>query len=123
MARCDRGYPCAVCGKEVERLLESDLSLRFVLGEVDAEELPRAADRHLLCNPSTSQFIVHDSFEPPVVEGPFGKAALDPTFVAEEEARVTAGYLRLVELAGRGGSILERPSPAEPRGVSGRAES
>jgi hypothetical protein len=122
MARCDRGYPCAVCGGEVEHLLESDLSLRYVLGEVDPEALPSAPDRHLRCNPALSQFIVHESFAGPVVAGLFGKAGLDPAFVAEEEVRVTAGYLRLVEIAGRGGSILEH-SPFGPGRATDRIES
>ncbi|WP_337175336.1 hypothetical protein [Paludisphaera sp.] len=122
MARCDRGYPCEVCGEEVELLLESDLSLRYALGEVDPDSLPSAPDRHLRCNPTLSQFIVHESFDAPVAAGPFAKAALDPAFVAEEEARVTAGYLRLVELAERGGSILEL-TPSGPRRAADRIES
>jgi hypothetical protein len=122
MARCDRGYPCAVCGKEVEHMLESDLSLRYVLGEVDPESLPKAPDRHLHCNPTLSQFIVHESFVTPTADGPFAKAGLDPAFVAEEEARVTAGFSRLVELAGRGGSILEYLPSGQPR-ASDRVES
>lgn len=122
MARCDRGYLCAVCGGEVEHLVESDLSLRYALGEVDPDTLPSAPDRHLGCNPSLSQFIVHDSFAAPVVAGPFGKAELDPAFVAEEEARVTAGYLLLVEIAARGGSILEI-SPPRPGRAKDRIES
>lgn len=119
MARCDRGYLCAVCGGEVEHLLESDLYLRYVLGEVDAESLHESPERHLRCNPSLSQFIAHESFAAPVADGPFAKAALDPSFVAEEEARVTAGYLRLVELAGRPGSILDYPLSEVPRAADG----
>lgn len=116
MARCDQGYLCAVCGGEVEHLLESDLYLRYVLGEVDPDSLHRSPERHLRCNPALSQFIVHESFAPAVADGPFAKAGLDPSYVAGEEARVTAGYLRLVELAGRAGaSILEYPLPGPTR--------
>ena len=43
MARCERGYLCEVCGGEVEELTESDLYLRYVLGEVDPELLHQAA--------------------------------------------------------------------------------
>ena len=46
MAGCERGYLCAVCGQEVEEITESDLYLRYVLGEVEwerAESLARAA--------------------------------------------------------------------------------
>ena len=34
MARCEQGYLCEVCGSEVEALTDSDLYLRYVLGEV-----------------------------------------------------------------------------------------
>ena len=97
MARCDEGYACAVCGRPVAGVADSDLYLRYVLGEVSAAELPGAAERHLRCNPAVSQFIEDDRFEAPVVDGPFGRAALDPAFVASEVARVTAGYRRLRE--------------------------
>lgn len=109
MARCDQGYLCANCGDEVENLVESELYLRYVLGDVEAESLHKLPERHLRCNPSLSQFIVHDGFDPAVVDGPFGKSGLDPDFVATEEARVTAGYLRLLELSALPGSILDYP--------------
>lgn len=100
MARCEQGYLCEVCGRDVEDITESDLYLRFVLGEVDPETLHVQPERHLRCNPTLAQFIVAEGFDPIAVEGPFGKAELDPAFVAEEEARVTRGYLRLKELNG-----------------------
>lgn len=111
MARCDQGYLCSVCGEEVEVLLDSELYLQYVLGEVDPELLPKLPERHLRCNPSLAQFIVDESFAAVVLDGPFAKAALDPSFVAEEEARVTAGYRRLLELSGpdRVGSIWDYP--------------
>ena len=34
MARCDEGYRCEVCGKDVEAVTDSDLYLRYILGEV-----------------------------------------------------------------------------------------
>jgi hypothetical protein len=96
MAACERGYLCAVCGREVDDIHDSDLYLRYVLGEVKAEQLPGAPERHIRCNPALAQFIVADEFAPEVVaEGPFAKAGLDPVFVAEEERRVTGGYRRL----------------------------
>lgn len=98
MARCDEGYLCDVCGAEVEDITESDLYLRYVLGEVDPETLHSTPERHIACNPTLAQFIEDDDFEPPVVEGPFAKAELDPEFVAGEERRVTAGYRRLREI-------------------------
>lgn len=111
MARCEQGYLCEVCGKDVEDLTESDLYLRYVLGEVDPETLHVRPERHITCNPTLAQFIVAEGFAPVVVEGPFGKAGLDPEFVAEEEARVTRGYLRLRELPGLGLPITEYPLP------------
>lgn len=82
----------------MEDITDSDLYLRYVLGEVDPDKLSSAPERHLKCNPVLSQFIVSPKFSTPVVDGPFGKAVLDARFVAEEEARVTAGYRRLLEL-------------------------
>ena len=41
MAKCDEGYRCEVCGGDVEVVTESDLYLRFVLGEVPLELLHR----------------------------------------------------------------------------------
>ncbi len=112
MAVCDQGYLCEVCGEEVETIDESDLYLRYVLGEVDPETLHVSPERHLRCNPTLAQFIVAEGFEPVVVEGPFAKAELDPEFVASEEARVTEGYLRLLELPGSGLPLTEYPLPS-----------
>lgn len=110
MAACDRGYICVVCGREVEEIRESGLYLRYVLGEVKAEQLDRLPEHHIRCDPSLAQFIVTDDFSPVVVaEGPFSKAGLDPAFVAEEERRVTRGFLRLQELSARDVSIWEYP--------------
>ncbi|MFO0951102.1 MAG: hypothetical protein U0835_08120 [Isosphaeraceae bacterium] len=98
MARCDQGYLCEVCGKEVEEITDSDLYLRFVLGEVDPETLHVSPERHLRCNPTLSQFIADHRFPAVIAPEPFDRASLDPDFVAEEEARVTRGYRRLLEV-------------------------
>src|SRR5262245_19832214 len=98
MARCEQGYLCEVCGEEVEDITESDLYLRYVLGEVDPETLHVSPERHIRCNPLLAQFIVVDGFGSVAVSGPFAKDELDPEWVAEEEARVTRGYLRLKEV-------------------------
>jgi hypothetical protein len=112
MAGCERGYLCAVCGQDVEKITESELYLRYVLGEVASDSLDRSPERHLRCNPSLAQFIVADGFvPPPLVEGAFAKAQLDPEFVLAEERRVTRGYLRLQELAQAGRLISEYPLP------------
>ena len=126
MVRCEQGYLCEVCGADVEDLTDSDLYLRYVLGEVDPETLHVQPERHLRCNPTLAQFIVVEGFEPIVVEGPFAKSGLDPEFVAEEDARVTRGYRRLLELPALGVPITEYPLPeaqarwrAEPTGRRG----
>lgn len=95
MAKCDEGYRCDVCGRDVEDITVSDLYLRYVLGEIDPETLHLIPERHLRCNPTTAQFIVDEGFEPVVVEGPFSKRELDSEWVAGEEARITAAYRRL----------------------------
>ena len=122
MALCDRGYLCDVCGKEVETIDDSDLYLRYVIGEVDPESLHSCQERHLRCNPTLSQFVVADGFEPVVVAGYFGKAQLDPAFVAAEEARVTRGYRRLKELLTLDLPITEYPLPEVIARWRGEAE-
>ena len=111
MAVCEQGYLCEVCGGDVADLTESDLYLRFVLGEVDPETLHMQPERHIRCNPTLAQFIVAEGFEPVVVEGCFGKAELDPAFVAAEEQRVSRGYQRLFELREQELPITEYPLP------------
>jgi hypothetical protein len=111
MAGCERGYLCAICGQEVEEITESDLYLRYVLGEVAADLLGRLPERHIRCNPVLAQFIVTEGFEPLVLGGAFAKAQLDPDFVRAEEARVTRGYLRLRELSIARSRISDYPLP------------
>lgn len=95
MAKCDEGYPCEVCGGPVEAVVESDLYLRFVLGEAAMEQLHLTPERHIRCNPAVAQYIVDAGFPLVAFDGAFDKRHLDPTFVAAEEARVTAGWRRL----------------------------
>ncbi len=103
MAMCEQGYLCEVCGQDVATLSESDLYLRYVIGEVDPEVLHTTAERHIRCNPTLAQFIDHPAFSPVRVEGLFDRRELDPEFVARRAAWVTAGYLRLIELEHGGG--------------------
>ena len=111
MAKCDEGYPCQVCGADVENIAQSDLYLRYVIGMVDPEVLHTSPERHIGCNPSLAQFIVHEDFAPIGVEGGFDKRQLDPEFVAEREQLVTRGWQRLQQLhASRDEiSVLEYP--------------
>src|SRR5262245_25554272 len=107
--RCDEGYRCEVCGEDVESITDSDLYLRFVLGEVPLERLHLQPERHILCNPMLAQFITDPQFMPVIAEGPFAKHLLDPAFVAEEEDRVTRGWRRLQALPTLGLTIAEYP--------------
>jgi hypothetical protein len=109
MARCERGYLCTVCGQEVEEITDSDLYLRYVLGEVEWDNLNRAPERHIRCDPVLAQFIVDESFEPVSGGGAFSKADLDPEFVRAEQERVTRGYQRLRELAKTNVPLAEYP--------------
>ena len=111
MARCEKGYLCSVCGEEVELITDSDLYLRYVLGEVDPATLHRQPVHHLRCNPALAQYIVDPAFPPVACEGVFAKQGLDPEWVAEEERRVTRGWRRLQEIPTLGLSILEYPLP------------
>ena len=111
MAKCEKGYLCEVCGEEVEAITDSDLYLRFVLGEVDPERLHVMPERHVRCNPALAQYVVDPAFEPVRCEGFFAKETLDPAWVAEEEARVTRGWRRLQEIPTLGIPIVEYPLP------------
>ena len=114
MAGCDEGYRCEVCGADVEAVTDSDLYLRYVLGEVPLEQLHLSPERHVRCNPALAQYIVDPGFEPVSCPGPFNKAGLDPTFVVEEEKRVTRGWLRLQAIPVLGLSIAEYPLSVTP---------
>jgi hypothetical protein len=111
MARCEQGYLCDVCGREVEEIVDSDLYLRYVLGEVPPDRLQTTPERHIRCNPATAQFIVDPQFEPVHCDGPFAKEQLDPEFVAEQEEKVTRAWRRLQELPRLGLTIAEYPLP------------
>lgn len=111
MAQCDQGYLCDVCGDDVAEIPESDLYLRYVLGQVRPEELHRAPERHIRCHPVLAQYIVAPAFTPVVVDGPLGKQNLDPTIVAAEEELVTRAWQRLQELHTLGLNLIEYPLP------------
>ena len=111
MAKCDQGYLCEVCGDEVEEITDSDLYLRFVIGEIEARYLMSAPERHIRCNPVQAQFIVSAEFEPVLVEGHFDKRRLDAADVAAREDLVTRGWQRLKELAGSGLPVSAYPLP------------
>jgi hypothetical protein len=116
MARCEQGYLCDVCGGEVAEMTDSDLYLRYILGEVPIEQLHQSPERHIRCNPSTAQFIVDPDFSPVICEGVFAKQMLDPEFVREQEAKVTRAWRRLQEVPALRLPIIEYPLP-EVRGL------
>ena len=111
MAACDTGYICDVCGKDVEAIIESDLYLRYVMGEVDPLALPNQRERHIVCNPALAQYIVDPAFEPIVCTGMFAKANLDAEFVRDQEVLVTRAWRRLQEIPTLGVAIPEYPLP------------
>lgn len=114
MARCDEGYRCDVCGADVEAITESDLYLRYVLGEVPLELIHRLPERHIRCNPALAQYIIDPDFSPVDCDGPFAKAQLDAGFVQAEEARVTRGWRRLQQIPTLGLTIAEYPLHVTP---------
>lgn len=111
MARCEQGYLCEVCGQDVAAMADSDLYLRYILGEVAPEELHLLPERHIRCNPSLAQYIVDPQFEAVACPGPFAKDQLDPLDTAQQEFNVTRAWRRLQELPGLGLPIVEYPLP------------
>ena len=109
MARCDQGYLCQVCGEEVEEIIDSDLYLAFVLGEVQAELLLDKPERHIRCNPERAQYILDAEFPPVECPGFFDKRLLDADYVAGEEASVTRAWRHLIAVSRRGGSVFDSP--------------
>ena len=109
MARCEQGYLCDVCGRDVEAITESDLYLRYVLGEVPIFRLHQLRERHIRCNPAVAQYVVDPAFEPVACDGPFDKRTMDAEHVAAEESRVTRGWRRLQEIPTLGVAIDEYP--------------
>ena len=114
MAKCDEGYRCEVCGRDVEEIIDSDLYLRYILGEVPLEMLHRLPERHVRCNPALAQFIVAEDFQPVICVGPFGKGELDPEYVRQEELRVTQGWRRLQAIPSLGLTVPEYPLAVTP---------
>jgi hypothetical protein len=111
MVACEQGYLCDVCGQDVEAITDSDLYLRYIMGEVSPLVLPTLRERHIRCNPATAQYIVDDGFEPVQCEGFFAKQNLDAAYVAQQEALVTRAWQRLQEVPRLGIPMTEYPLP------------
>ena len=111
MAKCDEGYLCEVCGRDVAKITDSDLYLRYVIGQIDPEELHTTPERHIRCNPVLAQFIVDDDFAPVVVEGDFDKCSLESEYVTRQEELITRGWRRLGEILQLGLPVMDYPLP------------
>lgn len=111
MAACDQGYLCDVCGGDVEAIIDSDLYLRYIIGDVNPLALPKQCERHIRCNPALAQYIVDPAFDPLTCEGMFAKANLDADFVRDQETLVTRAWRRLQEIPTLGLTIPEYPLP------------
>ncbi|MEZ6139890.1 MAG: hypothetical protein R3B84_04885 [Zavarzinella sp.] len=105
--KCDEGYICDVCGSDVASILDSDLYLRYLLGEIELENLHLHQERHIRCNPAVAQYIVHTAFAPCTMTGPFAKDNFDAEFVAKETARITHAWLALQKIPQSGKAIPE----------------
>jgi len=109
MARCEQGYLCEVCGRDVEEITDSDLYLRYILGEVPLYQLHQLRERHVRCNPALAQYIVDPEFPPISCDGVFAKSNFDRQYVADEETRVTRGWKRLRAIPSLGLPIDQYP--------------
>jgi hypothetical protein len=114
MAKCDEGYRCDVCGRDVEAVAESHQYQRYGHREVPQGHHHVCPERHVRCNPALAQYITDPGFEPVTCPGPFDKADLDPGFVRAEERRVTRGWQRLQAIPTLGLTIAEYPLSVTP---------
>ncbi len=121
MAKCDEGYLCEICGKDVAELTDSDLYMRYIVGMLDPEVLHTTLERHIRCNPTLAQYILADDFEPVVVDGPFDKRMLDAQFVRQQERLLTRGWQRLKEVAGKELKIIDYPLPEVKEAIQRRS--
>lgn len=112
MAKCDEGYRCDVCGQDVTSIVDSDLYLRYVIGQLDPEKLHLASERHIQCNPVLAQFIDDYRFDRVLVDlGGFAKSLMDEHYVMTQTDLVSRGYRRLWEIseADQSISLLDYP--------------
>jgi len=108
---CDTGYMCDVCGSDVDAIIDSDLYLRYIMGDVSPLALPKQRERHIRCNPTLAQYVVDPGFEPIACEGMFAKANLDADYVHQQESLVTRAWQRLQEIPTAAVAIPFYPLP------------
>ena len=110
MANCDEGYNCDRCGTYVENVTESELYLRYVIGVVPLDELPREPERHIRCCPEFAQFIVDDEFDPVPCDDPaLDKRNLPDAVRVVQEDLFTRAWQRLQEVRQAGIPVDEYP--------------
>jgi hypothetical protein len=98
----------------VNNVQVSELYLRYVLGTVPLDELPREPERHIRCSPQFAQFIVDDGFEPVVCDDPaFDKRKLPAPVRTRQEQIFTLAWRRLQEVRGLGLAVDDYPLPPE----------
>jgi hypothetical protein len=107
--KCDEGYVCLICGGDVEAITDSDLYLRYILGEIPLEKLHLHPERHIRCDPELAQYIVAAEFPPVPCDSPFSKAEMDAEYVAKQEERVTRAWRRLQAVPQLGVDITQYP--------------
>ncbi len=86
-------------------LTDSELYLRYIIGEIDPEVLHTTPERHLRCVPALAQFIVDPGFARVSIGGDFDCRQLDREFVEQRCELVSRGYRRLAELESLGGDV------------------
>ena len=121
MAKCDEGYRCEVCGADVEAVVDSDLYLRYILGDVTLEWLHRMPERHIRCNPALAQYITAEGFKAQTCDGDFNKILMPSDYVDGETIRVTAAWRRLQAVPTLGLSIAEYPLAITPITIAEQA--
>ena len=110
MANCDEGYNCDRCGKYVENVKESELYLRYVIGAVPEEELPREPERHIRCGTEFAQYIIDPEFPPVSCDDDAVDKRKQPEDVrARNEALFTNAWRRLQEVAANAVPVSEYP--------------
>lgn len=118
MANCNKGYNCDRCGEYVENVRESELYLRYVIGAVPQEELPREPERHIRCSPEFAQFIVDPGFAPVTCDDPALAKSLLPAEVRKRQEQLfTRAWQRLQEVAGGGHPVSEYPLDPRELGI------
>ncbi len=128
MKACEAGYFCRVCGEYVEDITESELYLRFVMGELAPELLRSGEEAHISCSTALAQYIADPAF-PQVMEfqPDLDRRRKDPARVAARQDLVTRAWRRLQTLPGSGLKLAEYPlddvrpnwlpAPVEPGGA------